>query len=87
MVFETLGYWTEEVTKLINNCCQIIAEKEGVSSAQLSQYWIMKLSFTLQWENAITIAERIDYSMKLDDTQTGRRSKHKDFRRILTKPK
>jgi len=21
MVFETLGYWTEEVTKLINNCC------------------------------------------------------------------
>jgi len=36
MVFETLGYWTEEVTKLINICCQIIAEKEGVSSTQLS---------------------------------------------------
>jgi len=29
--FRTYGYWTKEVTKLIYNCCQIIAEKEGVS--------------------------------------------------------
>jgi len=30
----------------------------------------MKLPFKLHWENAITIAERVDYSLKLDDTKT-----------------
>jgi hypothetical protein len=60
LVFETYGYWRPEVTELIHKCCKLIEEKGGVAYSVLVNYWISKLSFILQWENAITILERID---------------------------
>jgi len=58
LVFETFGYWTEEVTMLIRTCCHIISAEKHIEYSVLVNYWFTKLSFILQWENAIIILER-----------------------------
>jgi len=73
MVFETYGFWTEEVTQLIKSSCTAIAEQTGIPKSRITQYWLMRISFTLQWENAMLITERADFSRAQDDKATGRR--------------
>ena len=60
LVFETYGYGRPEITELIHKCCKLIEEKGGAAYAVLVNYWMSRLSFILQWENVITILERID---------------------------
>jgi hypothetical protein len=82
LVFETYGYWRPEVTELIHKCCKLIEEKGGVAYSVLVNYWISKLSFILQWENAITILERIDAAAMANG-----HTQRKNFRRINSRIK
>jgi hypothetical protein len=82
LIFETYGYWHPEVTELIRKCCKIIEEKGGVSYSVLVNYWISRLSFILQWENAITIMERIDAAAMANG-----HTQRKNFRRINSRIK
>jgi hypothetical protein len=81
MVFETFGYWTSEVTNLVKCCCHLMEDTSGIPYSILFNYWISRLSFTLQWENAITITERADYSKLQEEKRNNSRSRWKDFRR------
>ena len=64
LVFEVYGYWEEDVTQLIKKCCTQIEENSGIPFPILVNYWISRLAFTLQWENAMTITERMDVAGK-----------------------
>jgi hypothetical protein len=81
LVFETYGYWNTEVTDLIQACCARIEETTGTPYSSLINYWISRLSFTLQWENAIAIMERHDYSRLQEQKKTNTALRWKDFRR------
>jgi len=70
LVMETYGCWTDEVTSLIKTCCNIISEEKRIEYSVLVNYWTTKLSFILQWENAIIILEREKYLS--DETLNGR---------------
>lgn len=78
LVFETYGLWNTDVTELIQACCARIEEITGTPYSSLINYWISRLSFTLQWENAITIMERQDHSRLQEEKKSNAR---KDFRR------
>ena len=58
LAIECFGYWTEEVTKVVKDACMLIAEDKAIPYSVLVNYWLSKLSFVLQWENAIVITER-----------------------------
>ena len=81
LVFETYGFWNAEVTDLIQACCARIEETTGTPYSSLINYWISRLSFTLQWENAIAIMERHDYSRLQELKKSNSVLRWKDYRR------
>jgi len=81
LVFETYGFWNAEVTDLIQACCARIEETTGTPYSSLINYWISRLSFTLQWENAIAIMERHDYSELQEQKKSNSVLRWKDYRR------
>jgi hypothetical protein len=81
LVFETYGFWNAEVTDLIQACCASIEETTGTPYSSLINYWISRLSFTLQWENAIAIMERHDYSRLQELKKSNSVLRWKDYRR------
>jgi len=81
LVFETYGFWNSEVTDLIQACCVRIEETTGTPYSSLINYWISRLSFTLQWENAIAIMERHDYSELQEQKKSNSVLRWKDYRR------
>jgi hypothetical protein len=60
LVFEDYGFWEQDVTLLIKMCSRQIEVDSGISFSILVNYWISRLALTLQWENAMTITERMD---------------------------
>ena len=81
LVFETFGYWRPEVTNLVRACCLKMEETSNIAYSVLFNYWISKLSFTLQWENAITIIERSEYAILQEEKVNNIKSRWKDYRR------
>jgi hypothetical protein len=62
LAFEAFGCWTKEVTDLVKSTCKDMAEETDVPYSVLVNFWFQKLSFVLQWENAVTVIEREDFS-------------------------
>jgi len=81
LVFETFGYWSEEVTNLVRCCCHQMEDTSGTPYSALYNYWISRLSFTLQWENAITIMERADFAKLQDEKRNNSKSRWRNYRR------
>ena len=93
LVLEAFGYWTTEVSDQIKSACREISEEKEIPYSMIVNYWLTRLSFVLQWENAITIIEREDYSKNaarkngVPNSERNNEFKMSEFKRYNIRPK
>ena len=90
LAMETFGTWTREVSDIIRKACYEIAEEKEIPYSTIVNYWYTKLSFVLQWENAITLIEREDFAKNKawdNGGNNARKTNVNNFKRFNVRPK